>query len=436
MIEKQSPESSRQRENGEIGASPDWVLDITLCFTLISSHTLLTIIVRCLQSGEHRTTCFRSSNCCSVAMIRPVESSVLPSCFSALAWSPDGELAVAGGDQVYILVCTIGWLHQALMLTIWQTPNIETAASVPKGKEQWDTTRIRVNNFTTAEWPPIHPQNRDDFSLAVEQSISTVIALAWSPPGLARFRRSVLAVLTSGLILSLWEPIGSKRQWTRVGIVNHALHPDPSNPTQQTGLGLRQVNIRSFQWCPSLQTPAVSSGPAPRPDPGSRWGIHLLIVATDANEVAVMRVRRSTVKNSSGHYQIDRMSVYPLTKENGHYPAVGSGSLLHARLQLQARISSVSCGPWLVSSTSTEIGVHSVSAIVAAVHGTQLQLFNLAVEARRTSESSDPFQYNMTAGVGEHAVATSAPNWSHHHIKGPLEWVYTVCLNPWERIAY
>lgn len=42
----------------------------------------------------------------SIAMISPVESSVFPSCFSALAWSPDGELAVAGGDQVYILVCT------------------------------------------------------------------------------------------------------------------------------------------------------------------------------------------------------------------------------------------------------------------------------------------------------------------------------------------
>lgn len=39
-------------------------------------------------------------------MLDPVDLSVLPSCFGALAWSPDGELAVAANDHIYILVCT------------------------------------------------------------------------------------------------------------------------------------------------------------------------------------------------------------------------------------------------------------------------------------------------------------------------------------------
>lgn len=322
------------------------------------------------------------------------------------------------------------------MLTVCQTPNIETAASVPQGREQWDTTRVRVNVFTTAEWPPIYPQNRDDFSLAAEQSTSTVIALAWSPPGLARFRRSVLAVLTSGLVLSLWEPMGLKRQWTRVGIVNHALYPDPSIPTQQKGMGLRQVNIRSFQWCPSMKTPSASTGPASRADPENRWGIHLLMVATDASELVLLRVRRSTTENPSGQYQIDKMAVHPLETEDGQYPAVQSGSLLHARLQLQARVLSVSCGPWLVPSNSAKVDVHSVSAIVAAVYGSRLQLLKLVVEARYASDSSGAARYKITAEMGEHTVASSAPKWSHHHIKGPLEWLYTVCPKLRESIAH
>lgn len=313
------------------------------------------------------------------------------------------------------------------LLTIWQTPNIETAASVPQGTEQWDTTRIRVNTFTTAEWAPIHPQNRDDFSLAAEQSNSSVIALAWSPPGLARFRRSVLAVLTSGLVLSLWEPMGLKRQWTRVGIVNHALHPDPSNPSQQTGLGLRQVNIRSFQWCPPPKTPPASTGPALRPDPESRWGIHLLMVATDASDLIMLRVRRTAADDSSWQYQIDKIAVHSLETEDGHFPAVQPGSLLHSRLQLQSRISSVSCGPWLVLPKPAKGGAHSASAIVAAVYGTRLQLLKLVVEVHRTSDSGGTTQCKIIAAIGQHPVAKLVPDLSHHHMKGPLEWLYTVC---------
>ena len=56
-----------------------------------------------------------------------------------------------------------------------------------------------------------------------EQSTSQVIALEWSPPGLAKHRRSVLAVLTSNLLLSLWEATLNPAEascWKSVAIVN------------------------------------------------------------------------------------------------------------------------------------------------------------------------------------------------------------------------
>lgn len=45
--------------------------------------------------------------CDSDKMLTPVELQLLPSCFEALSWSSDGELAVAAGEHVQILVRAI-----------------------------------------------------------------------------------------------------------------------------------------------------------------------------------------------------------------------------------------------------------------------------------------------------------------------------------------
>ncbi|KAK5677636.1 hypothetical protein LTS12_029448, partial [Elasticomyces elasticus] len=51
---------------------------------------------------------------------------------------------------------------------------------------KWHISRFRANIFTSTEWPTLHPQDRGAFSIGAEQSLSTVVGLAWSPPGLAR----------------------------------------------------------------------------------------------------------------------------------------------------------------------------------------------------------------------------------------------------------
>lgn len=47
-------------------------------------------------------------------MLSPVELPIYPHCFDALAWSPDGELAVAAGEQIQILVSTIPSIANAI----------------------------------------------------------------------------------------------------------------------------------------------------------------------------------------------------------------------------------------------------------------------------------------------------------------------------------
>ena len=49
-------------------------------------------------------------------MMSSIELSLFPSCLGAVDWSPDGELAVAAGEQVHILVRVISNNREAQML--------------------------------------------------------------------------------------------------------------------------------------------------------------------------------------------------------------------------------------------------------------------------------------------------------------------------------
>ncbi|KAJ5679935.1 hypothetical protein N7462_008179 [Penicillium macrosclerotiorum] len=345
-------------------------------------------------------------------MLNTLELPFSPSCYDSLAWSPDGELAVANGEQVQILTS--------------KHTGRDTQQS--QSKDQWQMTRVRVNAFTNAEWPPIYPQNRDDFSIGAEMSNSTVVGLAWSPPGLARFRRSVLAVLTSNLLLSLWEPLGTKGQWTRVAIVNHSLQPAASTPSQLEGLELRRSNIRSFHWCPPLYAPP-SRNTHSAPEPETRWGAHLLLVANDANEVILLRIRRSAaeMQPSLKSYTIEKVALYQVNPEQVHYPIPGTGSLLQKALQSKARLSSISCGPWVASPEPMEDSDHSVVATTAVISGAQLYVIKMTASLRKlTGGNNDTTRYETRAKIAEHPMQNLSANWSSYYIHGPLLWASTV----------
>ncbi|KAJ5174201.1 uncharacterized protein N7482_000078 [Penicillium canariense] len=340
-------------------------------------------------------------------MLSPVELSLSASCFDALAWSPDGDLAVAAGEHVQILTLK----------------NTGQRSPVPQGQDQWNITRIRVNLFTNTEWQPIKPQNRDDFSIAAEQSTSTVVGIAWSPPGLGCFRRSVLAVLTSNLLLSLWEPVGVKGQWTRVAIVNHAFHLDPSAPGKLDGLELRRSNIRSFQWCPPLHAPpSPSSNSAPGPE--TRWGVHFLMATNDSNEILLLRIRRLiSAQNPSLPYSIEKLALYPVDDDQRRYPAACSGSLLQSALHSKARVLSVSCGPWLEPSQPTKDSASSAVAMVAAVFGTLPRVFKITVALHASDRvDGDAPKFEARANFSDHPLGQFAPEWTTRCVNGPLKW--------------
>ena len=180
---------------------------------------------------------------------------VQPSSQDCLAWSQDGELAIAAGEEVYLLIPQNG------------------------SPEPWTQVNITVSKFTTNEWPWQEQASFKDMSIGEEQARATVTALAWSPPGLAKHRRCVLAVLTSNLILSLWASSSNPTDvdsWERVFIVNKAL-----------SLGSRlQQRIRSMAWVPTnpqhVDRQTLFSG--------RKWGIPLLTIADDSNGLYFLKV--------------------------------------------------------------------------------------------------------------------------------------------------
>lgn len=140
------------------------------------------------------------------------------------------------------------------------------------------------------------PDSFEDFSIGEELSLSTVTALRWSAPGLGKHRRSVLAVLTSNLVLSIWESKSDPRvqeSWERALVINHSLrayfssHDDHTTTSDVRKGSLRQrTRIRAFVWAEPLRW----EGTRGHPSYHSKWGIFLLAVTNENGEIIILRI--------------------------------------------------------------------------------------------------------------------------------------------------
>lgn len=232
---------------------------------------------------------------------------VQPSSQDCLAWSSDGELAVAAGEEVYLLIPQIG------------------------SPEPWTHLRINVSKFTTEEWPLQEQASFRDMSIGEEQAKATVAALAWSPSGLAKHRRSVLAVLTSNLILSLWSSDSTPNDldsWKRVLVVNKAL---------SSGFRLQQ-RIRSMAWAPPNPHCIDRRTPFSR----YKWGIPLIAVADDSNGLYILEISSPV----AGHFFAWKAEILcrpnvPVSRKSDHRP-----SLLNLALSANPFIDRIEFGTW------------------------------------------------------------------------------------------
>jgi len=218
-----------------------------------------------------------------------------PAALDVLAWSVDSELAIAVGEVVDVLVPK---LHIDSPVA-----DVESA--------RWHRVRLTVNGFTEKELPLLealpsaaittrkalarhgtsytmddestthrdafpdliadlrqHPDNAsialDNSWVGEEQSLANAISLAWSPPGLAKYNRCALAILTSNWVLSVWATVSRPKEqtgWRRVLAVNTVLREHcknaPSateqNKSSSSGNSWRvRARVKAFAWAPAL----------------------------------------------------------------------------------------------------------------------------------------------------------------------------------------
>ena len=234
---------------------------------------------------------------------------------NCLAWSPDGELALAAGEEVYLLL-----------------PNHNDS-------QPWKHVRFQVNRFTVDEWPWQEPASFKDMSIGEEQALVTVIALAWSPCGLARHRRSVLAVLTSNLLLSLWTSYTDPTDpecWERVMIVNYSLIPENERtPQKQPPTSQR---IRSMAWAPTYPEHAERQTPFST----RKWGLFLMAITDDKNGVYLVNfISPFTDPLMTWDVQTLQYKRLPLAARPNQRP-----SLLRLKMSEKRFIDRVSFGTW------------------------------------------------------------------------------------------
>ncbi|KAF1350322.1 hypothetical protein EJ07DRAFT_139398 [Lizonia empirigonia] len=205
-----------------------------------------------------------------------------PSCVDALHWSQDNIIALASDERIELLFPN--------------TVSYERDNDVP----QWQHVPLQVPWFSNDELAVKDAAPLSNYSVGEEISPSVPIAIAWSSPGLAKYRRCALAVLTSNLILSIWSAEGKLQEetsWNRRLLINDSLIGHftnsvatntshvTSNPEEQLRLRTR---IRAFTWAPSLPTIFNTMGTQ------TSYGQQYLALANDDNQLVFLGVDSPT----------------------------------------------------------------------------------------------------------------------------------------------
>ena len=243
-------------------------------------------------------------------------------------------------------------MHELQLLTIEQFPNTvsyERDNDVP----QWQHVPLQVPWFSNDELPLKDAAPLPNYSVGEEISPSVPISIAWSPPGLAKYRRCALAVLTSNLVLSIWSADGKLQEessWNRRLLVNDALATYysedvaanashiTSNAEEQRRLRTR---IRAFAWAPALPSPTNTMGTQ------TSYRQQYLTVANDDNQLVLLAVNSPTsTLGSSRNWKVDVLTHVSL--EPGEESNFTDPLFFDDLMQQQRFISHIAWSPWVL----------------------------------------------------------------------------------------
>lgn len=215
-------------------------------------------------------------------MPHDIELPIWPSIINCIAWSQDCELAIAAEGHVELVIPKL---------------NLSKLNLRNSYDNLWTTLHLRVDQFAEDEVQTQEPLSFANFSIGEELSNGSVVALEWSPPGLTKHKRCVLAVLTSNLVLSIWTPgvdPSKLSEWRRVLVINQVLdrffqsNQSSNGMDDDTGLEFskRKQRVRAISWSP----PARIDYGVKLPNKTELLAPTWMAVSNDCNEIIIMRM--------------------------------------------------------------------------------------------------------------------------------------------------
>ncbi len=266
------------------------------------------------------------------------------------------------------------------------------------------------------------------FSIGEEESTSSVAALLWSPPGPAKHKRSVLGVLTTNLVLSIWGSTNDPKEpgsWKRVMVINNLIekyfeqleeHQEIEASRRRELIRLRK-RMRAFSWSQACHL----EGEIGRYD---KWGASILAVTNDNNEIIFVHILRPNGHISTatkqwhaevlGHLKASGVSEIP--------SFLAPSSLLALALNEQRFVSHSSWSPWTASHDG------GASAILAYLAGDKLRFRRVRLKVSRTAAAKSSIGSDtFILDIDEQDLDLNDEWIAEPGFIGPLHWYGEVC---------
>lgn len=259
------------------------------------------------------------------------------------------------------------------------------------------------------------------------------MAISWSPPGPARHRRSLLAVLTTNLVLSIWASTKDQkdpRSWERVMIVNNTAreyferiqqHAGPEGSKSGETSRLR-ARIRAFSWSKAC----LMDGTKRDSQRYHKWGLSVLAVANDNNEIVLLHFFTSDglIETHTKQWHAEVLGHFRGPASSGTLPFLAPSSLLAVALNRRPFVSELSWSPWIATNG------RGMVAILSYLAGDKMRFGRVSIK------NSEPVAGEFLAGNGLFTLEVDEQDLylCNDHITaavftGPLRWYDKVCTS-------
>lgn len=230
----------------------------------------------------------------------------------------------------------------------------------------------------------------------------------------------------------MWEPVGRQNKWTRVSIVNHAMHDYFDWSVGDAELRRQKQMIRSFSWSPACKI--TGSGEAA--DPGTNhpghgsWGYCFLATANDDNDIVFLQVKKIQREAAVPFLAVDAIAYLGLESLDAPYPNIQTDTLLARSFNAKRWMSHISWGPWVYETPNNKYTPKAARSVVAAIQRSNVRFIDLEVSNthEQGEKRTQKMHGNCRLDCYEERQAFQRPGPEGSEITGPLLWTYTVSI--------